>query len=301
MRPFTLVGSLLVTAGLAAQSYIPLLRPLAAWEDDNQCGSMSNDTYATECMRYSLAGDSVMNDTSYSILRRTGRIMHGYVYTPEQNYTTWYYGQFVALLREDTIERRVYIRRSGWLADQLFYDFSAGVGFYPPTYRFDDVADTGVTSVDTVWLSDGPHRRINFYDGYYAIIEGVGCTWGFMKNDLWGEVCWPGQLDCHTVGDSVNYNVSAYHCGCTATVGVSLSSATRLHLGPSPTTDLCYLFESPSNAPFVIRSMDGRDLRYGTCSRNGTTTIDLSDLPAAIYLLEVFDANGSLKARIVKE
>ena len=301
MRPIGFVVSLSVSIGLTAQSYIPLLRPSAAWEDQYGCYVEGIDIAVSECSRYTIAGDSVRNDTTYAILRRTGRIMNIYLVYPEWNDTNWYSNQFVGLLREDTIERQVYIRKPGWSVDRLLYDFSAGVGFYPPTYLFDDAEDLEVTSVDTLWLTDGPHRRMNFFFAMYAIIEGIGCNWGFMKRSILGDVCYPGQLNIHAVGDSVNYSASGYHCQYWSPVGVPTTSATRLRLGPSPTTDLCYLFEAPPNALFVIRSMDGRDVRYGTCSTNGTTTIDLSDLPTAIYLLEVFDTNGSLKARIVKE
>ena len=301
MRPVALVGALLVTVGLAAQTYIPLLRPLAAWEDQNECFVDGGNQWNRECLRYNITGDSVVNDTSYSIFRRTGYVAHSYDTYPELNTTYWYNNQFVGLLREDTAERLVYIRRPGWSVERLFYDFSVGVGFYPPTYLFDYAEDLEVTSVDTLWLTDGPHRRMNFFYGYHSIIEGVGWTWGFMNSDMSGDMCYPGQLLNHAVGDSVDYDVAGYHCPLSPTTGVSSTPATSLHLGPSPTSDLCHLYEAPRNAPFVIRSMEGRALRYGLCSGQGTTTIDLRDLPASIYLLEVFDTNGSLKARIVKE
>ena len=303
MRPIAVVISLLLTMGINAQSYIPLLQPGAAWEDDNQYHQTGIDLFYHQCIRYSIAGDSVVNDTSYFILRGTGSTHYSYANTPDLNQTYWYYGLFIALLREDTMERRVYIRSYGGASDRLFYDFSAGVGLYPPTYRFDFAEDMEVTSVDTVWLSDGPHRRLNFYDGWYAIIEGIGYTWGFMNCDLQGEPTWPGHLVCHSVGSFVNYheNESWSSCACTATVGMPANLAPSLILGPSPTTGLCHVLEAPHNAPYIIRSMEGRGLRHGNCSSNGNTTIDLTGLSAGVYVLEVRGSNGSLKARIVKE
>lgn len=299
MRSIVLASFLLVCAGLAGQSYIPLLDTSATWQDENATGSPGPNTGNFECLRYYLDGDSLVNDTTYQILRQTGRRSE-YNNITGVTHTVWYDGDFTGLLREDTSSRRVYIRPPGWAMDWLLYDFSAEVGPYPSNYRFYQTPNLVVTSVDTVWLTDGPHRRINFGE-YLGIIEGVGSTDGFMESGVMGEIHYLGQQVCHTVDGSANYIVNSFDCACGSNVSIPGHVPISIHVSPSPTTGICRLDGAPPNAPFVIHSMDGRVVLSGRCTSNGSAAIDISGLPAAIYLLNVIEATGSLRGKIVKE
>lgn len=296
---FTMIGlTILVNGNLHGQSYIPLLDSAATWQDENAWASPGPNTSSYDCSHFFIDGDSIVDDTTFWILRRNS--YSAYVDPGGMNNAGWSFGVIVALLREDTLERRVYIRPAGWSMDWLLYDFSAGVGPYPFTYRYYQSPDMEVTAVDTVLLADGPHRRINFGQ-YEAIIEGIGATSGFMESTLSGEIHWLGQLVCHADADSVNYEVYSYDCPCGSFSGVPAQSANRLRIGPSPTEDFCHLQDAPPNAPFLIRSMDGRIVGSGNCSNSGSSTIDMTGFPAAIYLLEIFGTKGPIIVKIIKQ
>lgn len=254
----------------------------------------------SDCRRYYLDGDSTINDTSYVILRQTGRHRHSNLQAPNLSYTQWFSDAFVALLREDTIARRVFIRTSWWPVEQLFYDFSVGVGIYPDTYRFDDSPAMQVLAVDTILLTDGPHRRMHL-GGQHWIIEGVGSTYGFHAGYGYGEFYHTRQLVCHNLMDAPTYVVNSASCPCGTDVGISTNTISGLRIGPSPTSDVCVLTEAPPNAAYCVRAIDGQRYFSGLCSGNGTAMIDLSNLPAAIYLLEVQCAEGPQSIRVVKE
>jgi hypothetical protein len=292
MRPIALVWLALMSEALMAQSYRPLLDTNAYWQDENAWINPGPNTSSYECIRYFLDGDSILNDTSFHVLRMTGMQMSG-----GQN---WFTGEFVGLVREDTVSHRVYIRPLDWQTELLFYDFSAGVGPYPSSFRFSSWSDLVVQSVDTVLWADGPHRRM-FLNHGTVIIEGIGATSGFLASWQWGEYHWLERMVCHTVADSANYEVFSYDCPCGSYSGVPTRATNSMKVGPSPTYGLCYLHDAPPNAYFLIRSMDGRVVLTGRCSNNSTTTIDLTALPAAIYLLVVIDDLQPFMTRIVKQ
>lgn len=298
---YTALAALMVLGhGVLAQSYVPLLKATATWQDENACASPGPNTSDYECVRYYLDGDSTLSDTLYQVLRRTGRTSHFNGIFPNMSYVNWFSGEFVALLREDTLARRVYIRPPGWPVSWLLYDFSVGVGPYPSTYRYYQWPDLQVTSVDTVWLNDGPHRRINF-DAFESVIEGVGGISGFLESGVSGEIHWLGRLVCHVPEDSANYIVTSFDCACYSNVGVHDQPVTRLRIRPSPTVDLCYLEGAKPEALYFVRSLDGRLMKAGSCSNNGSATINLSHLPGGMYLIEVRDGNLDQRVKILKQ
>ena len=300
MRPLAVMLFLPLGFSLMGQSYLPLLDDLGAWQDENATASPGPNTASFECLRYYLDGDSVVDNVTYQILRQTGRRRYSDLIDSSHDHTYWYDGHFAALLREDTSNRRVYIRPPDWWMDLLFYDFSAGVGPYPSTYRFYQSPGREVVSVDTIWLTDGPHRRINF-DEYRWIAEGIGSSEGLMESGIMGEIPYMGRQVCHTLNGIPNYIVSSLDCACGSNVSVPSHAIRDLHVSPSPSSNTSQLNGAVPHAPFRIRALDGRIVHAGVCSENGTATLDMSSLPAAIYLVEVIDTVGTRMVKIVKE
>lgn len=295
-----LVRLMPVGFGLVAQSYIPLLSPTAKWLDENAFASPGPNLSNHECVHYYLDGDSILYDTTYHVLRISGRRSYSNNVFPNLSYVVWYAGEFVALLREDTVERRVYMRSAGWNSSRLLYDFSVSEGPYPPTIRYYQSPDLEVMWVDTILLNDVPHRRINFNE-YESVIEGIGATSGFMESGVGGEIHWMGQLVCHIVEDSADYIVTDFACPCYSNVGIQDKTANRLRIHPIPTVGLCHLEGGPPGGPFLIRALDGRIVAAGHCSGDGSATIDLSQQPGAIYVLEIRYGGGAQRAKILKQ
>ncbi|MEZ4806279.1 MAG: T9SS type A sorting domain-containing protein [Flavobacteriales bacterium] len=285
----TICSSVIICSGLSGQGYIPLLDTAATWQDENGWINPGPNTSSYECRRFYLGGDSLVEGIAYRILRSS-----------DLNNTPWILGSYTALLREDTIERRVYIRPPGWSVERLFYDFSVGVGPYPDTYRFRQTPGLMVTAVDTIWLTDGPHRRLRFGPDH-AVIEGIGCTRGFWGSAMGGEIHWMEQLVCHTLDATPVYIVPSLDCDCGLNLHVPANGSSNVRIGPSPTKDMCRVSDATPNSPYILRSIYGRVMRSGTCSSGGSATIDMTELPTALYLLELVDKDGSLNFKILKE
>ncbi|MCB0767976.1 MAG: T9SS type A sorting domain-containing protein [Flavobacteriales bacterium] len=298
LRGISIMALVMAPMLVSAQAYVPLLKPNASWQDEHACASMGPNTGKYECFRYYLAGDTLFNDTTYQVLRRTGRKAHTDILYPDQSYVNYHFEELVAFLREDTTERRVYIKYPPSAFTYLFYDFSVGVGPYPDTYRYGSGKTVG--SIDTLWLNDGPHRRFNFQP-IGSFIEGVGGEQGFLERTIVGEVCWMDRLVCHVPVDSANYIVPSDDCPCYSNVSVPEWTEQAIHVFPSPTTGQFHMQGAPASAPFLLRALDGRVVGSGTCSGDGSATIDLSFLPGALYLLEVGDGERVRRVKVLKQ
>jgi hypothetical protein len=285
------------TGSLFAQSYIPLLRPSSTWQDEYATASPGPNTSDKMCLRFSLEGDTVIGDMGYLILHVTGRYEHQNSIETELSYTAWYDG-VSAFLREDTVSRKVYIRRFALSPEEMLYDFSADTGSYPPNYRY-PYSQT-IISVDTVWLADGPHRRMNFNE-FHAIIEGIGSTMGLMPSPLFGEINYLKKLICHEVEASVDYETNSTYCACSPNVGIQTYTDSDIDIGPSPTTGTCYVRGAPTNAPFKVLSIDGRLVQTGNCTMNGSATLDLGLAPIGIYIIEVWTGTLPHRFKVMKE
>jgi hypothetical protein len=272
-----------------AQSYRPMLTAGAAWQDENAWASPGPNTSQYYCCHYFLDGDSIVNDTTYSILRQNVFIMPG---------AQWLLGQFVALLREDTLERRVYIRPYVWPIEFLLYDFSVGAGLYPDTWRFSEPPT--ITDVDTVLLSDGPHPRLLVGPDWW-ITEGIGCITGFLPSLGMGEIHWLEQLVCHTVQDSANYEIYSLDCPCGIYVDIAETSIEQPTIGPSPTSGICWLQGAPANSPYRVCALDGRTVRTGTCDPSGSTVIDLTTSTTGTYFVAILADAGPFRIKVMKQ
>ncbi len=296
MRSIAVAALALMGCGLVAQPYHILLDSSATWQDNYEGANMPHES-SFECYSYYLEGDTIVNDTAYKILRRTGLFVHTFFGFSS---STWYSGSICMLIREDTANRKVFVRDPTWLEgpELLLYDFSAGLGPYPWTYLYPESTHE-VIAVDSIVLADGPHRRItlNFGD---QILEGIGSLRGFMPRQAWDNLYLHG-LVCHTLHGSQDYVVFNYDCACGSNVGIPIHAISSLRVSPSPTTDLCRLEGAPPNALFRVRSMDGRTVFAGTCSNSGSAMINMADLSAAMYVVEVLGATGSLNVKVIKQ
>jgi hypothetical protein len=280
----------------AAQAYRPLLDPLNTWQETFRLYFSPPGGGTFECYKYYLQGDTVVNDTTYHLLRKTGYFNGGNTLS-----VFWYSGSLAALVREDTVSRRVYLREPDAEQEVLMYDFSVGLGPYPWTYPLRDEL-MQVTAVDYVDLPDGPHRRITL-DGYIQIIEGIGALTGFVGTQSQANyVAGPCGLVCQMVDELVTIEGTAsVSCACGTNVGITSPLAQNLQLFPSPTTGKAQLTGAPARSAIHLLSADGRIVLRFMADDQGGATIDLSGMEAGMYLVTLVDTNTPFVAKLLKE
>ena len=306
-RAFRLLGQLLLLTASAdghAQAYRPLLEQSATWSDVFYTSETWIPDLYYECYFYYLQGDTTVNDTGYSIMRMTGEYSDFNI-DFNQLQVTHYNGIRFALVREDTIARRVFIRDPLWgtwgelgeATEYLLYDFSVDTGAYPPTFRYPSPL-LHAAQMDSILLADGAHRRIVLTGGA-QLVEGVGSLESFLPNQVYWPAPWGQNLTCQSRNGEDIYTTQSTDCGCTA-VGITESSPMVHRIVPSPTAGPCNLEHAPIHASYRIHSLDGRSVRSGYWT-DGSGAIDLTGLPSAIYVVELIVPDGTLNVRVVKE
>lgn len=292
-----------VVAGQAAQAqgYIPLLDSTAHWFDSFWAGDPGPGTSISECNKYFILGDTLAHDTEYYFLRRSSTYSFEMNEPPYISDSAIYTSQLVGLIREDTTNRKVYFRPSGWPAEMLLYDFAAEVGPYPWTYLF-ETDELSVTAIDTVLIGNSPHRRL-VIDEYVHLIEGIGDDMGFMPPGIFGPYM-AGGLSCHTVAAVPDYRNEQWWntgCICDAPAGVHAADNVGIHVWPNPTAGNCHVEGANVGSAYFLFTLDGRLLVFGRCSHLGTAAISMDNLAAGIYLLKLKDGEREQCFRIVRE
>ena len=280
---------MLLSEGILAQDYKALMGSTATWKENYISSDLGSDVTYYECYGYELGGDTIWNGASYRILSKFGISYSG-------NMSSWHSEIF--LIREDTIAQQVFVVPPIWPQERLLYDFSVGIGPYPQTFRHPNGGY--VASVDSIVLIEATHRRVILSNGD-KIIEGVGCDQGFMPPQVTFNP-WLDGLVCHSKDGIQDFLITVGpDCFCESFTGVGQQQSLMLAISPSPTNGYSRLEGASAYSRFVIRSMDGRIVGSGLCSSSGSATIDLSDLPSAMYVIEVQGASSTSRIRVIKE
>lgn len=273
-----------------------MLKPGNLWQESFHLAYPPQHGPGThECYQYFLGGDTLLNDTTYQLLRRTGHTN----YPSNASFN----GTLFAFVREDTSARKVFIRLPADAGELLMYDFSVGLGPYPWTYPLPwEDEQLMIVSIDTIMAEDGPHRRLNGEFGIY-FIEGIGATTGFVGTQSPAPyIGGPTGLGCLRTDDITVFQwVNDPSCSCGTMLDIAPSLQRPLFVGPSPTTDQCRVSNAAPYTLVRLLTMDGRVLQTGICSGDGSMYVDMTGRPAALYMIEVLASDQRMVAKIIKE
>ena len=270
-----------------------MLTPTSSWQEEHGWANPGPNTSSFECTRYFIDGDSIVEGIEYQVLRRTGR-------SSNSQGTSWFSNVFAGLLREEPENRKLHIRPPGWNKERLFLDFSVETGVYPPTYRLGQTSGLIVTHIDTIELSDGPHRRVNF-DEHLPIVEGIGSLDGLMGTMSFGEFQWLSRLVCHATALDTNYVTNNWNCPCNTTVGLETSAVSPVRISPSPASETITIDGAGPFAHYRIASLNGRIIESGNCAQVGKSVIGIGHLLSGVYLMTVWDSFSIAHSKFVKE
>jgi hypothetical protein len=219
-----------------SQTYHTLIRPNTTWDVmyydyniNSTCGYVFGG-------RYFFNGDSLVNNILYKIVKGHPII--------EQNPSPPFCGPFyvdqgitgfAALMREDTITRKVYVFDQTNNADDLLYDFSLNPG---DTLQSNYYAGFGlklvVDSVGTVTLLNGEIRKIFYFvnNSNIQYIEGIGSNSGLYTPLIQG-IGFGYEGNCVKENDSIIWQW--YNCFTVVGINENLNDF-RFNIYPNPST-----------------------------------------------------------------
>jgi hypothetical protein len=198
------------------------------------------------------------------------------------------YHNFGIILREDTVERRVYKRAQGFPNNEcLLFDFLAPPGeIYYSCNQWVEIE-----SISTVTILTGENRKIIYFneDNYY--IEGIGSNFGFYMGEPSPQII--TELVClkndtaHLYGNCININVS------------EIKKGSVINVFPNPFENKIR-FRGHEIEWFHVSDLYGRNLLKFNYSGS---EIDLSELQKGIYFIAFFDTQSRLidRKKIIKQ
>lgn len=272
---------------LNGQGYHPLIRTGACWD---------NATYVSMAVCYTsasrtefLPGDSLRDGMAY-------RLMNEYPFlgTPSPGgticapFTVSLTPARNALLREDTLSRKVFIHDVlSEQHDQLLYDFSLQAG---DTLEAPYTTLGGLMIVDHVadtLLQNGETRKIFCFDPACSIyyLESVG-GWQGLTQPIAMGLGWGGVLLCSKNGSQPMWgNQCNYQF-----VGLDSDSPDGYRIGPNPAVDHLIIenmdgMPFPSGAEIKLLSLTGTIIRSGAFPAGQTSVnFDLTGIRSGLYI-----------------
>lgn len=205
---------------------------------------------------------------------------------------------FRGFIREDTVTRKVYYNPSGQ-NEYLLYDFNLEVGDTLEGWLASFNMPNTVQQIDSVLVGNNYRKRWRINDCYSIdIIEGIGCTFGLIKetvpciSDLpsYGLTCFKQE------GETLYPNTTT---DCELITGIETHQLNNL-LYPNPATNTLTLNTDLKNAQLKVLNAQGQ-LVYQSAIINSQSAIDVSQLSPGIYFLSISDGTQVVSKKFVKE
>lgn len=293
MQKFTtlylLFIALLFSANTIAQTYIPLPDTNVVWSVDTS--------------KITVSGDTVLNAVSYN----------KYYVTADTSLAPNSY-QLAGLVRQDSVNKKVFGILPGQSAEQLMYDFSLNVGDTITVYSIGFIHPgpnlVKVIAKDSVQINSTYRQRLTLTGYVYPNIlieywtEGLGSSYGPLNPGLScvciTDICYPNLL-CQQQNGSIVYmnplfNSCYYENNCT--VGLHEKESNRIRLFPNPATDHITVDNTDAIKSVELYNVTGEKQTKYSFERN-SKKIYFTHLPDGIYFLKITAADGVYFERFV--
>ena len=272
MKSYIKIIFVLCISSCFSQEYRPFPSDSAVWK--YSCFGYQSCCYVKQ---YQYFTDTLVN---YHILKVAQKNYsfddEGDCMMPQGNYYTILSEYY---LREDIVEKKVYLYDNLTSTDRLLYDFNLVVGdtlqesySVPP----EGVTKIFVTGIDSVIVGTNYHKRYQFDDEYTILsgssestylIEGIGYITDLLHTGGWyGELTF--NLNCFSVNEISlypYYNPNELSCRFFgADVSIKENENLKLNFYPNPINDFTseinfsYSSRNDSNLKVEIRDMNGK-------------------------------------------
>ncbi|MEI6577636.1 MAG: T9SS type A sorting domain-containing protein [Bacteroidota bacterium] len=262
----------------------------------------SNAIWSVYNEKYFVKGDSTYN----------GSVYKKYYFTNDSIVTT---GSFFALLREDTILKKVFSIPAGSTQEHLLYDFSLAlndtISVYPLSFPFySGPILIKVDLIDSILLGSNFYKRLKIsgvnqntgYNEYW--IEGIGSTMGLFNSGITGimvfDIYYPTLLCFEKDGVTLYINPNFTSCYQNYPTGIDENSSwDRTLFFPNPANNRIYVESVYGITSYKIESLSGQILKQ-EMTNTTSFSIDISSLLNGIYLFTLTTDKGSITKKFIK-
>lgn len=243
---------------------------------------------------YKMKGDTIINSTSYNkIYIQTLKFYYiQYPPNPIVGYNNFSTERYWGGIRQDSINKKVYLMLPKMKSDTLLFDFNLIKGdTLPPSYLNNQSGLNIVSGIDSILIGSKYHKRFNFYKspGIWvdSFIEGVGSWVGldriyqtfeggsdlacFNENSVGGTyigecVIEPFTVSIHNIDITLNFKISP---------------------NPFNNETLLKTDKTLKNASLTISNSIGQQVKRTDNISGQSIIIDRGNLPSGLYIVQL--------------
>lgn len=221
------------------------------------------------------------------------------------NYKKYPTGSFqYVLLREDTIQKKVWRLSSNQSSETLLYDFTLGVGGQLKIYSGNNVIDTlVVTQIDSALTNAGYRKRFIFYDiqGKFnvCIIESVGSL--ELPTGIHYYPSDPSySLNCSYQNNQAIYFNPLATCSLYTNTD-EINSAISVSISPNPFSSVTTLHTDNifKNAILVVFNSYGQAVKEIKNISGQAITLHRDNLPDGLYFIRLAEGKKIYTGKLI--
>lgn len=213
---------------------------------------------------------------------------------------------FVGLIREDTIEQKIFFRKPGGI-ERLIYDFSVSKGDTIKDFRYHDCGvcekHAIVDSLDTIVDLNEIERQRFFIRDYYGLetwIEGIGSLNGLVDLQHIDETPNFEGLVCYWSAENLVFEKENNQFGCiyytNITSLVEILSSCELVVFPNPACDIINISSKNLIKSIKLINLSGQKI-FEIYPNSMNYVLDISEFKKGIFIL----ITDSLRHKILIE
>lgn len=295
--PFILSILLFLTQLSQAQTCLPIpMDPTSMWRIDYNYFEPEPWTFNGWEFRAFVAGDSVVNGQTYTLLKRSGiyTFQHSPVYT-----TTTFENSFYGLIRME--DSKLYVNYDGFEFFLFDYNAQAGDSLYSEYYGHGFMNPLIIQSVDTIQIDGVNHRRYwlpvtSELDARF-FIEGIGHEYGLLEpihtfEDYAALYCYAENGNSIYIQDTLL---------CDFTIGIQDITPVKFEVSvyPNPACEQFTIsLQNHTTGVVVLNDLSGRQVLEQQLT-NKTTTLDVNGTKPGLYIYTIVCGNAEYMGKLI--
>lgn len=285
---------LLFTAKFTFSQYRPLPMQNAEWVCSGAFNLLSTPTSIN--YMYYTDNDTLIGSMVYVNIRK--------VEIPSVNDVNTYQ-TYTGAIRQDTLNKKIYIVPTDSTSEKLLYDFSLNVGDTVVSFLNETCpAIETIGAIDSIIVNGNYHRRLHLQGGCSGIqiyyIEGIGSNFGLIFPNNTGNL---SNLICTKVNNQTYYPDSSTSCDLVTSVS-SLDIDMAIDIYPNPSNNEINIIipdtEKLTSNIITLLSPLGQILITEKINSQ-KSIIDISSLPKGLYLLTISVNENIFTKKIIKQ
>ena len=276
----------------AHAQYKPLPMQNAEWYQYGGIALLSCPTCTLVDYKYYTDGDTLINAQTYVKIKK--------LEVPSVNDVS-IYPAYTGAIRQDTLNKRIYVVLTDSTTEHILYDFSLQVGDTNNSVLHSLVSDCLGFNTETLYLIDtiqvnGNDHRVFHFQGSCAgnevsYIEGIGSDFGLLFPDLIDIR--ESHLSCLKINNQSYYPYSNANCTLPDTASVNdLDLLQEISIYPNPSFDMITI-SMPENIlrnNALLFDASGREVQQFYLN-SGENHLKLNGLENGVYMIQVGNQN----------